>query len=435
MRRLSKSTSLWHKTVAEKTGRKCVESLSENSPRCSIRRAIDPALIVILAGVSAALHVGKLPPALPVLREALALTLVEAGFLLSLVQLAGMTLGLAVGLAADGFGLRRCAVAGLVILSVASALGGLAHDAASLLTLRAFEGLGLLLAVTPAPSLIRRLATHGHLDAMLGLWGAYMPFGAAAALLASPWLLLTIGWQAAWWLLATPSLAMAVWLWIAVPPDAGKKSSASGAWSSRLRRTLSSPGPWLMALTFAVYSGQWLAIIGFLPSIYAQAAIAIEVAGPLTALAAAVNVIGNAAAGRLLQRGVVPPTLLYCGFTAMAAGAVLAFMPAFDVGPVAKYVAVLAFSMIGGLVPGTLFALSVRLAPDGHTVATTVGWMQQLSALGQFIGPPLVAWVANRAGDWHWTWAVTGAFALAGVLLSSRIAVLLRKRTQALQAA
>jgi MFS family permease len=186
-----------------------------------------------------------------------------------------------------------------------------------------------------------------------------------------------------------------------------------------------------MALTFAVYSGQWLAIIGFLPSIYSQAAVASEVAGALTALAAAVNVVGNAAAGRLLQRGVVPQILLYCGFAAMAAGAVLAFMPALHAGPVVKYVAVLAFSMIGGLVPGTLFALSVRLAPDGHTVATTVGWMQQLSALGQFTGPPLVAWVANRAGDWHWTWAVTGAFALAGVLLSSRIAVLLRRRSQA----
>ena len=61
----------------------------------------------VLAGVTAALHVGKLPPALPVLREALGVTLLQAGFLLSLVQLAGMTCGLLVGLAADGLGLSR----------------------------------------------------------------------------------------------------------------------------------------------------------------------------------------------------------------------------------------------------------------------------------------------------------------------------------------
>ena len=395
-----------------------------------VRRGVDPALIVILAGVAAALHVGKLPPALPVLREVFALTLVEAGFLLSLVQFAGMTLGLVVGLAAGSWGLRRCMMSGLVILSGASMLGGFAHDAAALLILRAFEGLGLLLAVTPAPSLIRRLASSRNSDMMLGLWGAYMPFGTAAALLASPWLLHRFGWQSLWWLLAAPSLVMAVWVWSAVPADGSEHSAAAAAWTARLQRTLSSRGAWLMALTFAVYSGQWLAVIGFLPSIYAQAAIAGETAGALTALAAAMNIVGNAAAGRLLQRGVAAPTLLYCGFAAMAAGAALAFMPALHGGAVVQYIAVLIFSMLGGLVPATLFALSVRLAPDGHTVATTVGWMQQLSALGQFTGPPLVAWVANRVGDWHWTWVVTGVFSAAGVLLSTCIAVLLRPQSQ-----
>ena len=52
-------------------------------------RRADPALLVILAGVVAALHIGKLPPAIPVLRDALGLTLVQAGFLLSLVQRTG----------------------------------------------------------------------------------------------------------------------------------------------------------------------------------------------------------------------------------------------------------------------------------------------------------------------------------------------------------
>lgn len=395
------------------------------------RRGLDPALIVILAGVAAALHVGKLPPALPVLREAFALTLVEAGFLLSLVQFAGMTMGLAVGLAAGSWGLRRCMGSGLLLLSAASLLGGFAHDATSLLVLRAFEGCGLLLSVTPAPSLIRRLAASRNLDTMLGLWGAYMPLGTAAALLASPWLIDRIGWQALWWLLAAPSLALAAWVWIAVPPDGSEKASAAAPWTGRLQRTLSSRGAWLMALTFAVYSGQWLAVIGFLPSIYAQASIASGTAGALTALAASMNIVGNAAAGRLLQRRVAPPVLLHCGFAAMAAGTAIAFMPALGAGAVMQYVAVLLFSMFGGLVPGTLFALSVRLAPDGHTVATTVGWMQQLSALGQFTGPPLVAWVAHRAGDWHWTWAVTGAFSAVGVLLSAGIALLLKARAAA----
>ena len=65
------------------------------------------AWIVLAAGVSAALHVGKLPPAIPVLREALGIGLVEAGFLLSAVQIAGMTLGLFIGLMADPAQMRQ----------------------------------------------------------------------------------------------------------------------------------------------------------------------------------------------------------------------------------------------------------------------------------------------------------------------------------------
>jgi MFS family permease len=91
-----------------------------------------------------------------------------------------------------------------------------------------------------------------------------------------------------------------------------------------------------------------------------------------------------------------------------------------------RYLGVLLFSMVGGMIPGTLFSLAVRLAPSDSTVSTTVGWMQQWSAFGQFAGPPLVAWVAGRMGGWQWTWVVTGLCSLAGVLLARKISRVLR---------
>ncbi|MGC3985661.1 MAG: MFS transporter [Pseudorhodoferax sp.] len=381
----------------------------------------DPALTVVLAGVAAALHVGKLPPALPVLREALELSLVQAGFLLSLVQLAGMGLGLAVGLAGESLGLKRCMAAGLVLLSAASLAGGFAQDATVLLALRALEGFGFLLAVTPGPSLIRRVAAAGELDAKLGLWGAYMPLGTAMALLAGPWLLPQLGWSGWWWLLAVPSLAMAALLWLALPADVRDPAPGHGAWSERLRRTLAAPGPWLLGASFAMYAGQWLAVVGFLPTVFAQAQVGAQLAGALTALVAAVNIGGNIAAGRLLRRGAAPHKLLWTGFAAIALGAVLAFWPGLDAGPAVRTGAVLLFSLVGGLVPATLFALCVRLAPGSDTVATTVGWMQQCSAVGQFVLPPLVGWVARLAGGWQWTWALTGLCCAAGALLAWRM--------------
>jgi CP family cyanate transporter-like MFS transporter len=380
------------------------------------------AWLVVLAGGVAALQVGKLPPALPVLQTELGLTLVQSGFLLSMVQLAGMSLAVFMGLWADGMGLKRSMVRGLCLLALASGLGAFASSTAALLALRAIEGLGFLLVALPAPALIRRLVPPAQLSGMLGVWGAYMPTGTALALLAGPFFIPVWGWHAWWGLFAGVSLAMAAALLRGVPADpvavhaTHAPAVVLGAWH-RLRSTLGALGPWLVALTFGMYSGQWLAVVGFLPSIYAAAGVSGALLGVLTALAAAVNILGNMASGRLLQRGWAPRATLWLGFGAMALGSTLAFAPFTESLPWLRFAGVLLFSGMGGLVPGTLFSLAVRLAPGEQQVATTVGWVQQLSALGQFVGPPVVAAVAVRAGGWQLTpWFTVGCCAVGAVL-------------------
>ena len=392
------------------------------------------ATLVLVSGLVAALHIGKMPPALPVLGESLGVSLVQAGFLLSVVQLAGMLGGLLIGLLADGAGLRRSVIAGHGILALASLGGVLAQGPASLLALRALEGLGFLLACLPAPSLIRRLVAPQRLSLHLGLWGTYMPTGTALALLLAPPVLGLLGWTGLWSLLGLASAGMALWLWRSLPADPPRtaRSASTGpggpggfsVWAAPLKATLGSAGPWLVALAFALYSSQWMAVIGFLPTVYAQAGVAGATAGALTALASLVNVAGNLGAGRLLHAGWPAHRLLLIGFAAMGGMAVLAFgqTPQGEGLPAAaRYAAVLGFSAIGGLIPATLFSLAVRVAPGEGAVSTTVGWVQQWSSAGQFVGPPLVAWVAAQAGGWQFTWAVTGSAALLGALLGLRL--------------
>ena len=411
-------------------------SSTDASPRLgghapSAAAGIPPAFVVIIAGMVAALHIGKIPPAIPVLRDALGLSLVEAGFLLSMVQMAGMLGGVFIGLAADGFGLRRSVLLGQAVLVAASLAGAWATQPGELLALRAIEGFGFLLCVLPVPSLIRQLVPPSRLALHLGLWGTYMATGTSLVLAAGPLLMGAIGWQGLWVALAMASAAVAGWLFLRVPSDrvrramaampAGAAVPARAQWRARLRATLGSVGPWRVAITFSVYSSQWLAVIGFLPAIYAQAGLSGQLSGLLTAFACLANVTGNVAAGRLLHRGVCARHLLYAGFLAMAATAFVAFSPLTAEAPVARYLAVVLFSAIGGLIPATLFALAVHVAPDEHTVSTTVGWMQQCSSAGQFLGPPLVAWVAGMVGGWQWTWVITGLASLVGLVLSSRM--------------
>ncbi len=389
------------------------------------RQAARLASLVVAVGVTCALHVGKLPVAIPVLRDTLALSLLQAGFLLSLVQLAGMTLGLVVGLMADRLGPRRVMLAGLLLLATGSALGALAPGVSVLLGTRVLEGMGFLLAVLPAPGLLRQRVRHAPtLARALGWWGAYMPLGTALALLLGAPAIALVGWRWAWASLALVSLVAAVGLQRWVASDSVERSQSGGQpvprplWP-RLVRTLSAPGPWLVAGAFLLYSGQWLAVVGFLPTIYSQAGYGGAVVGLLSALAAGINMLGNIGAGRWLARGARPGLVLSLAYLAMGLGALVAFGASGH--PVWQYLAVLLFSGVGGLIPGTLFGLAVVLAPGEDTVSTTVGWMQQFSSLGQFLGPPLVAWVAIQAGGWQWTWLVTGACSLLGMVLAFRL--------------
>jgi MFS family permease len=408
------------------------------------RFGIHPSWVIVFAGVCAALHVGKLPPALPVLQDALGITLVQAGFLLSAVQMASMTLGLAVGLSADSLGLRRSMLAGLALLSFASIGGGFVDSVQSLLFLRVFEGLGFLLVVMPAPALIRHTVDASLLSGRMGWWGTYMPTGSALGLLLGPWVIVGLSWSAWWWLLGAVAAFAFAAVWWCVPdeqtsmPAAHTPASApltepGGAgqkWPQRLALTLKSPGPWLVALTFAVYSSQWLAVVGFLPTVYAELGLTAGVAGVLSACVALANASGNIMSGRLLQRGWPAQRLLVIGFACMALGAVGAYAVwQGEALPTSlRFACVVMFSAVGGLIPGTLFSCALRLAPSEGTVSTTVGYMQQFSALGQFAGPPLVAWVAASAGGWQWTWAVTATLSLAGAVLAYLIGRALHKK-------
>jgi len=391
--------------------------------------SFSPAGIVILSGVVAALHLGKVAPAIPTLQAALHLTMVQAGFLLSLMQLAGMLAGVMIGVFSDGLGLRRSLLCGQAILCLASVMAIGARQPHELLMLRALEGVGFLLATLPAPGLIRQLVASRRLALHLGLWGCYVAIGTSMAFVVGPVLIETLGWQGLWGVPALCSAAMILWLVHAVPSDRqrqpalnahpGLKPAPSETWSHRLWTVLKTGGPWRVGIAFALYSGQWIAVIGFLPSLYADSGLSSSRAGALTALAAFVNIGGSASAGLLLNRGINARWLLQVGYLGMAIMTLFAFGQFTQGLPVLRYAAVLSFSAIGGMIPGTLFMLAVSVAPSERTVSTAVGWVQQLSSMGMFLMPPLLAQLAGWAGGWHWTWLACALASLLGLLLAT----------------
>ncbi len=375
------------------------------------------------AGIVGAFHVGKLPPAISTLRAEFGISLLEASYLVSVLQLAAVSLGIFGGMLADRFGPKRVMSIGLGLLTLASLQGAFSQGALWLLLSRACESLGFMLTVLPGPSLLRR-SVPLSLNRWLGLWAAYMPTGMAIGIVLTPVLLAQSGWRAAWWFASGLTLIMLIAIRLWVSPDRSEVR-ADVRIATLLSSTLASPGPWLLALAFGCYAAQWMGVFAFLPTIYKDAGVSIGTAAPLTAIAISVNVIGNISGGFFVQRGVPAPWLIIVAGLTMAAMAWLSFGSGAEFA--LQYFAILMLSMFGGLIPGALFALAPVIAPSSNAVSTTVGLMQQGSAAGQVLAPPLLAAMASTAGDWASTWKVTGVFALGDLLIAVLLFRLMRK--------
>lgn len=411
-----------------------------------VRAGAGPATIVVGTGVVAALNFGKLPPALLALQAEFGLSLVQVSWMVSLFMFAGALFGIAGGAIADGFGPRRVMVAGLVAMGSASAAGAMATSPAVLFTSRAVESAGFLMAVLPGPALLRQCVPAAQLRGWLGAWAAYMPGGMGLALVVTPWLMQAAGWRAAWWGTAIAGIGWAAMIAFALPQArAGANSSTSSRAASRPApadspavvagraplaanawATATRIGPWLLALCFLFYAGQFVGIFSFLPSVYADAGVAQSLGALLTALAVIANVAGNLAAGLLLQRGFQRHSLIGFAGVSMALCAWIAFGTE---APFAlRYAAIVVLSVVGGLIPGTLFATAPFYAPNPAAVSTTVGLMQQGSASGQILLPPVIAALAQYSGGWSSTWIATGVAAACTVAIAMVIRAYDRKR-------
>ncbi|MBA3264437.1 MAG: MFS transporter [Thermoleophilaceae bacterium] len=101
------------------------------------------------------------------------------------------------GRVADLLGRRRVFIAGLVLFSAASLIGGLAQSALWLVLARAVQGLGAAVISPAALSLVMTLFPEGaERNKALGVWGAVAGSGGAAGVILGGVLTEWLGWEA-----------------------------------------------------------------------------------------------------------------------------------------------------------------------------------------------------------------------------------------------
>lgn len=353
------------------------------------------------AGVAVAFNIGKVPVALPVLRQELGLTLVQAGWVSSMLTTVAVLLAVPMGMWVGRLGAVRLVLAGLLFTALASALtavGG--HGLAAVLLGRFVEGLGFMMVVVSAPALVSVAAQPQDRRFALSIWSAFMPAGAAIGMAAGPWLMPAHGWRSLWWAAAAGLLlaAAAVWAQRAHYPGT-RPASTQQSFLAPVRQALGQPLPWLLAPCFGMWAVQHFALIVWMPTyLMEQRSLTAVAAAWWTAIMLVANVPGNLLGGALIQRGLPRSRQLMLGHLGTGLGALLYAAEGLPDG--LRLAAAMWVSFIGGLIPSAVLSSTTVLARDPQQTGTLQGLYIQTTQLGQFIGTPLIAATVASAGSW-----------------------------------
>ncbi len=365
----------------------------------------------IATGIVAAACVGKLPPAIPLLRAEFGLSLVAAGWVNSTFNTLAVTTAVFFGALAGRYGALRCCVAGLAALMLGGLLGAAAAGETMLFASRIVEGAGFIAIAVSAPTLIAAASAPRERNLTLGLWSTYLPFGASLTMLASPVMLGTLGWRGLWLVIALMTLACTAALWRSRSAY-GKAHRGTAITPASMVQALRQPGPWWLGLGFACYALIFYALMVWLPTFLVQErGASVTTAALLTAFVVAVNVCGNLLGTWLVHRAAPRGHVISLAFLVTAACACGIFSSGLP--DALRSMLCMLLMLAGGTIPAAVLSGSQIYARDASEISSIQGLLVQLAQLGPFFGPPLIAAVVANAGNWEAArWVLLAAAAL-----------------------
>lgn len=376
---------------------------------------------LFIAGCTLALHIGKLAAALPLVVEEFSLSLAQSGNLVSIYSLLIFLLAVVAGLSVARVGYVPFAIAGVALGVFGSFAGARADTLFVLMFSRTCEGLGWILAVVSIPVLLGSLCCERDRPLVLAIWGAFMGVGTSFVLLISPSILSVSGWRLLWLVAAALSLIGTFLVAFICYQQRQHMVHLKSNKAKIIVADFRSKPALALCCVFCLYSIQYTSVISYLPTVLSEDSnMKLSNATYWTAALVLTNAIGNVAAGWLLRHGITRLRILSMAF--IVAG-VLSLIVLSASNPVLRIVAAFPFTLIGGLIPGTLFAAAPLIASSVSGVGAMIGFMLMGAGLGQTLGPIAV----TRIVEWFGDWLAGGVFLFVTSIAGAFIAVWLRQ--------
>ena len=278
-------------------------------PFSSFTRDLRLAIVILFCGALSGINIAKLAPTITTLAAEFGLSLgSNRGIGINFYNHHGGLWIINWWLCAR-FGAKRVLLAALLVACLGNIVSLSGGSVITLYTGRAIEGISLIALTLTAPTILAQHTALAHRGWVMGIWGGFMPFGCAFAIISAPYLIEQGGWQLVWQAGLVFSVFVCLLGWLFIPNDS--KPIRYNFDIAPLRRAVSLPLLMFVGLSFACHSLVYQTLIQFTPLITGSFAGISPTEGALiTGIFCLMNFFGNLIAGRALQRGLAPAHII-----------------------------------------------------------------------------------------------------------------------------
>lgn len=368
--------------------------------------------VLLLFSIAAPLNQFKVPPIMPVLIQALGITIGRAGLLMSVYALTGLVLALPAGLIFQRAGPRATGLLAGGSIVLGAGIGALSQDMTGLLIGRVIEGIGTSFMAVLAPAIIARRFVAEQRGTAMGVWSAWVPVGSTTMLVIAPALATAAGWRTLWWFGAAYA-AIATGLYLAcVGATAG--SSATGPTGPRPAApttALRNRNIWLLAGAFGAFNAAVIGLGTYLPTFLStQRGLELGSASLIAGLITFMTIFSAPAGGILSDRIGSRKKPYLIGLLAA-----IILLPSVGALHLPGLIALVALTgLVIGIIPTNIFAGAVEAAGDPEQSGAAMAVIMVGQNAGMLIGPLIYGALVEAAG-WPAAFAGLAIIAVLGL--------------------
>ena len=360
-----------------------------------------------------------LPPLLQMIKQELALTYSQAGFLIGLFSLPGIVLTIPIGIAADRHGPKAVAIASLAAMTAGLLIMMAGHTFLVIAMGRALSGLGGLSLALVAAQIISRHFQQIRLNRAMGFYNTGMPLGTIIAFLAFGNLGASFGWRLPLVFLTVYCVLLAALFLLFFKEEKLTPSQVSFYRPAQIIAEVRHAGRdiWLVGISWMWFNAAGIAWLGFGPLFFIDMGYSRLAAGALAGALMWGALVLSPVVGRMMDVYMSKRDVIIFGNLMMAV--VFALMPV--AGPLFLLPLMIALAIAAALPPTPVFAYPAQLV-ERHMLGLAFGILSTCLNVGSVIGP----WVVGALRQAFGTYSSGFVFMAFAVIVSAVVVMPLK---------